>query len=243
MEVVYTVETVNGKTWTATCADPVLEVEGTDIIAVSKAMALKIEKWFIETFNTTRKVTVEVPVIKAKVKANVSVRAETPLDEFDKKEDKSIGESHEETISTVLTECSNCGMEILVREDEQSPLCQACAYDREVSAQNGVVDDVLTKPPRPALPSPPTRPKVNGPCVYISDGKGILPVGACEAVSSDPSDTPGLKADADGSCQGEFERCKYYKASGMRTSDLAEDDGTYDQEEIDDYSTPGDYAE
>jgi len=243
MEVKFTVESTNGKTWVATCADPVLECEGSDIIAVSKQMAAMIEKWFIETFNTKKKVVVEVPVITAKVKASVSVRAETPLDEFPVSENDESEEESASDIQTELKPCNGCGVEILVRVEDTNPLCQACAYDKSVNAQNGAIDDELTERKRPALPMPPRE--VNGPCAYISDGKGLLAVGVCEAQSNDISDTPGILVDPDGACQGEFGRCTYYKPGGKRVSDPEPDDGaeSYQDDEIDEYGAPVDTYE
>jgi len=224
MDITFTVETTNGKTWTATCADPVLEVEGADIISVSKLMAQKIEKWFIDTFNTTKRVVVEVPAIKAKVKANVSVRAETPLSEF-----KDVMDSKAD-IKTTLVPCVGCGVEILVREGDQM-LCEACAYDRSVNAKKGEISDDLTGPRQKALPLLP--------CGYMSDGS-VLPTGMCEATSNTPGDTPGLLADQDGTCLGEFAKCSYYKSGGIKNRSIHEDDETYGEDEIDEYGSPED---
>lgn len=145
MEIAYVVETTNGTMWKATCSDPHLEAEGPDILSVSKSMAEKIESWIVNTFGTPKKVVVEVPKIKAKIKANIVVRPETPLTEY--------------------------------------------------------------TPPEPIR----LENKVYGPCAYLSDGKGVLPVGECEARSMDPADTPGIRVDADGLCMAEFEKCTYYK--------------------------------
>jgi hypothetical protein len=240
MDVSFTVESTNGKTWTATCADPALECEGTDIIAVSKLMAGKIEKWFIETFNTKKKVVVEVPVIKAKVKANVSVRAETPLDEFPVQETDEEEYDGEE-IQTELKPCTGCGVEILVKVGEKECLCQSCAYDKSVNAKSGEIDDELTAPKQRALPMPPK--KIDGPCAYISDGKGLLAVGICEAQSNDVSDTPGIRVDPDGACQGEFDKCSYYKSGGRRVTDPVETEESYTDDEIDEYGQPVDTYE
>lgn len=82
MQVDFTVESTNGKVWKAVCSDPALEVEGPDIISVSKNMAGMIEDWFAKTFDTSKRVIVEVPAIKAKVKATITVRSEKPLTEY-----------------------------------------------------------------------------------------------------------------------------------------------------------------
>jgi hypothetical protein len=171
MEVVFTIETTNGKVWKAVCSDPSLEVEGPDIISVSKSMATMIENWFTTTFNSTKKVIVEVPVIKARVKANISVRSEKGLDEFPS-------------------------------EDGETPIVHTA--------------EKIPRTP-PALPQPPSR-VIDGPCKYISDGKGVYAVGMCEAVSDDPSDTPGLLVDNEGVCKGDYERCRFYCAAGTRVS-------------------------
>jgi len=55
MQVDFTVESTNGKVWKAVCSDPALEVEGPDIISVSKNMAGMIEAWFAKTFDTSSK--------------------------------------------------------------------------------------------------------------------------------------------------------------------------------------------
>lgn len=148
MEVTFTIEAMNGKVWKAVCSDPALEVEGPDIISVSKNMAGMIEDWFAKTFDTSRRVIVEVPAIKAKVKATITVRSEKPLTEY--------GETE-------------------------------------------------------VIPQSPPEPKVCGPCMYLSDGKGVLAVGMCEAASDDPADTPGIQVDADGTCKGNYELCAFYK--------------------------------
>lgn len=182
MEIKFVVESTNGKVWTAVCADPVLEAEGPDILSASKSMAAKIEKWFVETFNTTRTVAVAIPLIKATVKANVSVRAEKPLDEF-------------ETSATTV---------------------------------------IPRTPPKPPLLA---EKIVKGPCAYISDGKGLLPVGACEACSDDPSDTPGIIVDDDNTCGGEFEKCQYYKPGGSRIGSIDEPAESYDDSDMDEYGS------
>ena len=148
MEVTFTVESTNGKVWKAVCSDPALEVEGPDIISVSKNMAGMIEDWFVKTFDTTRRVIVEVPAIKAKVKATITVRSEKPLTEY--------GETE-------------------------------------------------------VIPQSPPEPVVDGPCMYLSDGKGVLAVGMCEAASDDPADTPGIQIDNEGTCKGKYELCAFYK--------------------------------
>ena len=148
MEVTFTVESTNGKVWKAVCSDPALEVEGPDIISVSKNMAGMIEDWFAKTFDTSKRVIVEVPAIKAKVKATITVRSEKPLTEY--------GETE-------------------------------------------------------AIPQSPPEPVVDGPCMYLSDGKGVLAVGMCEAASDDPADTPGIQIDNEGACKGKYELCAFYK--------------------------------
>ena len=170
MEVTFTVESTNGKVWKAVCSDPALEVEGPDIISVSKNMAGMIEDWFAKTFDTTRRVIVEVPAIKAKVKATITVRSEKPLTEY--------GETE-------------------------------------------------------VIPQSPPEPVVDGPCMYLSDGKGVLAVGMCEAASDDPADTPGIQIDNEGACKGKYELCAFYKPlRGMQKAlpepmeeDEYEDDG------------------
>lgn len=170
MEVTFTVESTNGKVWKAVCSDPALEVEGPDIISVSKNMAGMIEDWFAKTFDTSKRVIVEVPAIKAKVKATITVRSEKPLTDY--------GET-------------------------------------EVTPQS------------------PPEPVVDGPCMYLSDGKGVLAVGMCEAASDDPADTPGIQIDNEGACKGKYELCAFYKPlRGMQKAlpepmeeDEEEDDG------------------
>ena len=148
MRVDFMVESTNGKVWKATCSDPALEVEGPDIISVSKNMAGMIETWFAKTFDTSKRVIVEVPAIKAKVKATITVRSEKPLTEY--------GETE-------------------------------------------------------VIPQSPPEPVVDGPCMYLSDGKGVLAVGMCEAASDDPADTPGIQIDNEGTCKGKYELCAFYK--------------------------------
>ena len=148
MEVTFTVESTNGKVWKAVCSDPALEVEGPDIISVSKNMAGMIEDWFAKTFDTSKRVIVEVPAIKAKVKATITVRSEKPLTEY--------GETE-------------------------------------------------------VIPQSPPEPVVDGPCMYLSDGKGVLAVGMCEAASDDPADTPGIQIDNEGACKGNYKLCAFYK--------------------------------
>ena len=148
MQVDFTVESTNGKVWKAVCSDPALEVEGPDIISVSKNMAGMIEAWFAKTFDTSKQVIVEVPAIKAKVKATITVRSEKPLTEY------------------------------------------------------GEIE---------ATPQSPPEPVVDGPCMYLSDGKGVLAVGMCEAASDDPADTPGIQIDNEGACKGKYELCAFYK--------------------------------
>ena len=172
MDIVFTVESTNGKLWKAVCSDPSLEVEGPDIISVSKSMSKMIEDWFIKTFNTTRQVIVEVPVIKARIKASVNVRLETPLTEFE--------------------------------------------------------------PVKQVEPKTKTEPMVYGPCMYISDGKGVLPVGQCEAQSMEPSDTPGIQTDPEGCCSGNYESCAYYKSSGSRMVKSVEPEPDPDETLIED---------
>ena len=170
MEVTFTVESTNGKVWKAVCSDPALEVEGPAIISVSKSMAGMIEDWFAKTFDTSKRVIVEVPAIKAKVKATITVRSEKPLTEY--------GETE-------------------------------------------------------AIPQSPPEPVVDGPCMYLSDGKGVLAVGMCEAASDDPADTPGIQIDNEGACKGKYELCAFYKPlRGMQKAlpepmeeDEEEDDG------------------
>ena len=170
MDVTFTVKSTNGKVWKAVCSDPALEVEGPDIISVSKSMAGMIEDWFAKTFDTTRRVIVEVPAIKAKVKATITVRSEKPLTEY--------GETE-------------------------------------------------------VIPQSPPEPVVDGPCMYLSDGKGVLAVGQCEAASDDPADTPGIQIDNEGACKGKYELCAFYKPlRGMQKAlpepmeeDEYEDDG------------------
>lgn len=188
MDITFTVESTNGKIWTAVCADPVLSVEGTDIISVCKDMAASIEEWFIDTFNTKKRVIVEVPVIKAKIKASVSVRSEKTFDEFEK--------------------------DAAVKE-----------YETEK------IERPLPRPPQPAIPER----VVDGPCAYISDGKGIMPVGMCEAHSDDPSDTPGIRVDDDGTCLGEFGKCQYYKPGGRRMIQSPEEESYDSPDPIDSY--------
>ena len=169
MDVTFTVESTNGKVWKAVCSDPALEVEGPDIISVSKSMAGMIEDWFAKTFDTSRRVIVEVPAIKAKVKATITVRSEKPLTEY--------GETE-------------------------------------------------------AIPQSPPEPVVDGPCMYLSDGKGVLAVGMCEAASDDPADTPGIQIDNEGACKGKYELCAFYKPlRGMQKALLEpmEDD---DEEDV-----------
>ena len=168
MEVTFTVESTNGKVWKAMCSDPALEVEGPDIISVSKNMAGMIEDWFAKTFDTSRRVIVEVPAIKAKVKATITVRSEKPLTEY--------GETE-------------------------------------------------------VIPQSPPEPKVCGPCMYLSDGKGVLAVGQCEAASDDPADTPGIQVDADGTCKGKYELCAFYKPMGGLQKALPEPVEEDDDEE------------
>ena len=148
MEVTFTVESTNGKVWKAVCSDPALEVEGPDIISVSKNMAGMIEDWFAKTFDTSKRVIVEVPAIKAKVKATITVRSEKPLTDY--------GETE-------------------------------------------------------VIPQSPPEPVVDGPCMYLSDGKGVLAVGMCEAASDDPADTPGIQIDNEGACKGNYKLCAFYK--------------------------------
>lgn len=170
MQVDFTVESTNGKVWKAVCSDPALEVEGPDIISVSKNMAGMIEDWFAKTFDTSKRVIVEVPAIKAKVKATITVRSEKPLTEY--------GETE-------------------------------------------------------VIPQSPPEPVVDGPCMYLSDGKGVLAVGMCEAASDDPADTPGIQIDNEGACKGKYELCAFYKPlRGMQKAlpepmeeDEYEDDG------------------
>ena len=170
MQVDFTVESTNGKVWKAVCSDPALEVEGPDIISVSKNMAGMIEDWFAKTFDTSKQVIVEVPAIKAKVKATITVRSEKPLTEY--------GETE-------------------------------------------------------VIPQSPPEPVVDGPCMYLSDGKGVLAVGMCEAASDDPADTPGIQIDNEGACKGKYELCAFYKPlRGMQKAlpepmeeDEYEDDG------------------
>jgi hypothetical protein len=171
MDIKFSVETTNGKVWTATCADPVLEVTNSDIVTVCKDMAKMIEEWFVETFKTDRTVLVEVPIIKAKVTASVSVRPETPLTDF--------------------TEPVKIQNHIQLTPDE-----------------------------------------VRGPCIYLSDGKGVLPVGACEAYSDDPADTPGLQIDADGACKGKFNKCNYYKSTGTLSLPKGDPEVTMDDSDV-----------
>ena len=159
MDITFTVESTNGKVWKAVCSDPALEVEGPDIISVSKNMAGMIEDWFAKTFDTSRRVIVEVPAIKAKVKATITVRSEKPLTEY--------GETE-------------------------------------------------------AIPQSPPEPKVCGPCMYLSDGKGVLAVGQCEAASDDPADTPGIQIDNEGACKGNYELCAFYKSMGRLQKALPE---------------------
>lgn len=170
MQVDFTVESTNGKVWKAVCSDPALEVEGPDIISVSKNMAGMIEDWFAKTFDTSKRVIVEVPAIKAKVKATITVRSEKPLTDY------------------------------------------------------GETEVISQSPPEPV---------VDGPCMYLSDGKGVLAVGMCEAASDDPADTPGIQIDNDGACKGKYELCAFYKPlRGMQKAlpepmeeDEYEDDG------------------
>ena len=174
MDIVFTIETTNGKVWKATCSDPSLEVEGPDAISVSRSMTGMIESWFITTFNTTKKVIVEVPIIKAKVKASVSIRSETPLDKF----------------------------------------------EPDVKVESRPITKV--------------EKKVDGPCMYISDGKGVLPVGQCEAQSMEPSDTPGIQTDAEGCCSGNYESCAYYKSGGSHMVKFEEPEPDPDESLIED---------
>lgn len=226
MEVSFTVESTNGKQWVATCKDPVMECAGNDLMAVCRGMEKKIENWFTDTFGTSRKVVVNVPVIKAKVKASVEVRPESTLDEFEPKETEEVVAAVKTPADKVLKACSNCGMDVLCDTDEESPLCDACSYDETVNAKNGEHVDTATSPlpPVPPLPRPPapkvTNHAVNGPCQYISDGKGVVAVGKCEAASNEPSDTPGIKTDSDGCCSADYEHCAYYKPAGVRTTSL-----------------------
>ena len=170
MQVDFTVESTNGKVWKAVCSDPALEVEGPDIISVSKNMAGMIEDWFAKTFDTSKRVIVEVPAIKAKVKATITVRSEKPLTDY------------------------------------------------------GEAEVISQSPPEPV---------VDGPCMYLSDGKGVLAVGMCEAASDDPADTPGIQIDNEGACKGKYELCAFYKPlRGMQKAlpepmeeDEYEDDG------------------
>ena len=168
MEVTFTVESTNGKVWKAVCSDPALEVEGPDIISVSKNMAGMIEDWFAKTFDTSRRVIVEVPAIKAKVKATITVRSEKPLTEY--------GETE-------------------------------------------------------VIPQSPPEPVVDGPCMYLSDGKGVLAVGMCEAASDDPADTPGIQVDNEGACKGKYELCAFYKPMGGLQKALPEPVEEDDDEE------------
>ena len=175
MEVTFTVESTNGKVWKAVCSDPALEVEGPDIISVSKSMAGMIEDWFAKTFDTSRRVIVEVPAIKAKVKATITVRSEKPLTEY--------GETE-------------------------------------------------------AIPQSPPEPVVDGPCMYLSDGKGVLAVGMCEAASDDPADTPGIQVDNEGACKGNYKLCAFYKPLRGMQKLIPEPtpwDGVDDEEENDGY--------
>ena len=175
MEVTFTVESTNGKVWKAVCSDPALEVEGPDIISVSKSMAGMIEDWFAKTFDTSRRVIVEVPAIKAKVKSTITVRSEKPLTEY--------GETE-------------------------------------------------------AIPQSPPEPVVDGPCMYLSDGKGVLAVGMCEAASDDPADTPGIQVDNEGACKGNYKLCAFYKPLRGMQKLIPEPtpwDGVDDEEENDGY--------
>lgn len=175
MEVTFTVESTNGKVWKAVCSDPALEVEGPDIISVSKSMAGMIEDWFAKTFDTSRRVIVEVPAIKAKVKATITVRSEKPLTEY--------GETE-------------------------------------------------------VIPQSPPEPVVDGPCMYLSDGKGVLAVGMCEAASDDPADTPGIQIDNEGACKGNYKLCAFYKPLRGMQKLIPEPtpwDGVDDEEENDGY--------
>jgi hypothetical protein len=203
MDIVFTVETTNGKNWEATCADPVLNVEGTDIIEVCKKMAETIEKWFVDTFNTTRKVIVEVPTIKAKIKASVVVRSEKPLTEFE---------------STTPAE------PVEVIKKGKKP--------KKVDPKFMLAEKTVKK----------VEKIIDGPCKYLSDGSGILPVGDCEAIPDDPSDPDfqGMQYDNQGSCNSDYAKCSMYESCISRIPHknplMPEDDD--DDEPIirDDYS-------
>lgn len=215
MEVSYTVETTNGKVWKATCSDPSLEIEGPDIISVSKSMAEMIEKWFITTFNTKKTVVVEVPIIKAKIKATISVRSEKSLCEFeDENSDKHL--AIEPPKNKIACHCKGCGIDIVIKEGSPM-LCESCTYEQttQPKTEGNIID---------------------GPCMYLSDGKGVLPVGMCEAVSDDPSDTPGIQVDMDGTCKGTYEACTFYKSfhDGGKPVPNAQEPIDEDTEEIDD---------
>jgi hypothetical protein len=58
--------------------------------------------------------------------------------------------------------------------------------------------------------------------MYLSDGKGVLAVGQCEAASDDPADTPGIQIDNEGACKGNYELCAFYKSMGRLQKALPE---------------------
>jgi len=222
MDVKFTVSTTNDKDWLAECKDPALEAAGLDIISASKNMAGKLEAWFIETFHSDRQVIVEVPAITATIKATVTVRPETPLDNFTKSTDKVEAVESDPKVTKLeeLVQCSRCGMDVMVPVGTPNPLCEQCDYEIKVSIKNGEIDDSISERRLPALPRPKARKakNVSGPCKYQSDGKGLVPAGTCEALSNEPSDTPGIKADPEGTCNGEYESCPFYKPGGPAVS-------------------------
>lgn len=208
MDIIFDINTTNGKDWTATCKDPVLEVTGNDIISVSRKMAAAIEEWFTKTFNTTRQVVVKVPAIKARIKAEILVRSETPLNEFAAPEEATTQASlSQESTPTIMRECTICGMEIFVKENDPTTICDTCKYEQEHHANEGA-DEISHVPQLEASQLKDTT----HPCGYLSDGTGVLPIGHCEAVSNESADTPGIQVDWEGCCNGNFAECPFYQA-------------------------------
>ena len=166
MDVKFTIEAVSPTEWTATCKDPCLEQTGTDIMDVCNKMAKALESWFIDTFKTTQKVVVEVPTIKARVNAVVTVRPETPLTEFGSPETKNA-DGTEDGPEKVMGECVQCGTPILVSPDEKDPICESCKYENETS-----------QPPQP-------KAEPSGGCIHFSHGGDGIPVGNCNCSESE----------------------------------------------------------
>lgn len=205
MDVAFTIESTNGTDWKAECKDPFLLVEGKSINAVCEKMKEELEKWVIKYFGTTKKVSIVLPTLKAKVKCGIMIRNEKPLTEFEEplKQDT----SDEDVPLDLACECIGCGAPIMVKEGDLK-YCDACKYEKQVHANENIEEKTV----KPQLPTPPPKKVVAGPCKYLSDGKGVYATGMCEAVSNDPADTPGIRVDKEGACGGDFEKCTFYCA-------------------------------